>query len=704
MLTASAIQPTSTPGVSHMGLITIKSNDALERERQERMAPPETPQVVSNLATYIKKCWSDAKQVKQPIEQQMLKNLRQRHGVYEPEQLAAIRHMGGSEVFMLLTSTLCRSAEAWIADTLRPVAERPWTLEATPVPELPPDLEMQIKEEVSQVFQEVVARAKQYGMMLNIYDIREELREFASKREEEIITELKQEGDRRAARMATVIDDQLVQGGWYDAFWQVISDLVTLKAGIIKGPVLRNKKVKKWMSPQSGGGRWGVAVTQDLVLEYDRVSPFDFYPAPGSCRVDDGYTLERIYLSRSDLNDMIGVPGYSEENIRNVLRDYTTGRREWLATDSERAMLEHGTTEVLTMNSNIEGLEFWGSVPGSMLIEWGMKGADIDPEMEYEANVILVGEYPVKAVLNPDKLGRKPYSMDSYERVPGSIWGKGVPELMADTQNVCNAVARALVNNAQIASGPLVEVNQDRCPGVNEIWPWRVIQSNNQLMTEQPAVNFYQPQVIVGPLQSVYEFFATQSENQTGIPRYAYGNMAVQGAGSTAGGLSMLMTQASRGIKEVITHIDKMTSGVIERTYDYNMLFHPDNSVKGDCRIVAKGSTSLLAKEQKLMRRNELLAATQNPIDVQLIGLENRQRLLIQQFREMDMEIDETGGLKDKVAQLTAQIQQQAAAEAMQLGNFAVPNAAPKTADASGMQQAGGVENNMFQNQPGVTP
>ena len=188
MLTASAIQPTSTPGVSHMGLITIKSNDALERERQERMATPETPQVVSNLATYIKKCWSDAKQVKQPIEQQMLKNLRQRHGVYEPEQLAAIRHMGGSEVFMLLTSTLCRSAEAWIADTLRPVAERPWTLEATPVPELPPDLEMQIKEEVSQVFQEVVARAKQYGMMLNIYDIREELREFASKREEEIIT------------------------------------------------------------------------------------------------------------------------------------------------------------------------------------------------------------------------------------------------------------------------------------------------------------------------------------------------------------------------------------------------------------------------------------------------------------------------------------------------------------------------------------
>lgn len=49
-----------------------------------------------------------------------------------------------------------------------------------------------------------------------------------------------------------------------------------LKAGILKGPVVRRKKVQKWIQ---GQGLWTMGTADELVLEYDRVSPFDIYPA-----------------------------------------------------------------------------------------------------------------------------------------------------------------------------------------------------------------------------------------------------------------------------------------------------------------------------------------------------------------------------------------------------------------------------------------
>ena len=41
--------------------------------------------VVSSLAAYVRKCWESAKQAKIPIERQILRNMRQRRGEYEPK-------------------------------------------------------------------------------------------------------------------------------------------------------------------------------------------------------------------------------------------------------------------------------------------------------------------------------------------------------------------------------------------------------------------------------------------------------------------------------------------------------------------------------------------------------------------------------------------------------------------------------------------
>jgi len=693
---AEAIPVRNSDGTTQIGLTKFTPASVLmaqeQRMAKERESASMNNPVMDSLAGYISKCWTAAKRAKMPIETQMLKNLRMRSGTYESDQLRAIREMGGSEVYVMLTGTKCRAAESWINDVMRPIGERPWTINPTPMPDIPPELESEVRDEVAGVFRSVLDRAGQMGMMVDPAKLRSEIRNYAEKERDNALKKLQEEALERAERMSMKIDDQLVEGGWQDAFWTAISDAVTLKAGIIKGPVVRRRKTQKWVQGPQG---WVVDAVDALVTEFDRVSPFDLYPAPDSRNPDDGYLIERHKLTRSDLIAMIGVPGYSEDKIRLALKEYGNGKNEMLSIDSERAMIDFGSTESLTNTEKIEALEFWGSVQGKLLKEWGMKG-EIDDELEYEVNAWQVGSYVIRAILNPDKLGRKPYSVDSYERVAGSFWGKGIPELMSDIQHVCNAVARSIVNNAAFSSGPMLEINSERVQEHgNEVWPWKVFQATNQQMSESPAVRFYQPNIVVAPLLQVFEFFAAMAEDQTGIPRWAYGNTDIGGAGATSSGLSMLMTNASRGIKEVVTHIDKMIKGCIERQYDYNMAYDPDETLKGDCKIMARGSSSLLAKEQKLTRRTEFLAATgSNPTDIQLIGLENRAKMLIQQAKDLDLEVEMPEELETMVEQLAQQFAMAGGMPQMPKGQ--APTEAPKMLDNSGAEMGGG-DSNLFQ-------
>ena len=68
---------------------------------------------------------------------------------------------------------------------------------------------------------------------------------------------------------------------------------------------------------------------------------------------------------------------------------------------------------------------------------------------------------------------------------------------------------------------------------------------------------------------------------------------------NTASGLSMMMTAAARGIKNVVQNIDiDIMSPAVEQMYDYNMQFDPDETLKGDA-IYALMAGSLLRKVKK---------------------------------------------------------------------------------------------------------
>jgi hypothetical protein len=644
----------------------------LEQEERRAVDLQQSQPMLTGLSGHVRKCWTYARDAKiQTVEQRMLFSVRARRGEYEPDKLAQIRDQGGSEVYAMLTSVKCRAAGSWIRDVLMGQgSEKPWTIRPTPNPDLPP----QIAEQIVQQAAAPIQQAMMTGQPVSDQDIAAMMGPMRDKAMESVREQARQ----MAQRMESKMEDQLVQGGWLNALDAFIDDITTFPAAIMKGPVVRKKPVLKWTQV---GQSYVPEVTEELKLEWTRVDPFMIYPSPAATTVDDGYLIEKHRMSRQDLQDLIGVEGYDDAAIRRVLDEYGRGGlREWLTNDVAQASAQGKSTTSIGINpdSLIDALEFWGPVQGKMLIDWGMDSESVpDPQKDYHVNVWLVGTYVIKATLNYDPMRRKPYYKASYEDVPGAFWGNSVADLVRDAQTVCNASARAIVNNMGIASGPQVVVNVDRLPAgedITQMTPWKIWQvTNDPLGGNQAPIVFSQPDSRVQELMAVFEKFSMLADEYSGIPRYMAGDVSGTGIGRTASGLSMLMGNAGKSIKQVISNIDNnVLTPMLERLYYYNMRYSNDAELKGDVNVVARGANSLIAKDAAQLRRNEFLAATANPIDMQIIGLPGRAAILRENAKTLDMDPDKIVPPPEVVAAREAAqaqmliAQQQAQAQAQQ--------------------------------------
>ncbi len=550
----------------------------------------------------------------------LLDAMRAFNGQYSPEQLQEIAKFGGSRVYARIIAVKCRGASSLLRDVYLG-SDRSWGLDPDVDPAIPPNIIQAIEQLVSTEVQS----AAQSGMTPDPMHIQD--------RFQQLLESARQAAKKKAGAQAKIaedkLDDILIEGGFYKALAEFIIDLPLFPYAVIKGPIVKIVPEVKWQNGQP-------VTTNTPRLFWSRISPFDLYWTPGVSDIEDANCIERSRVTRAELNDLLDLPGYDSDAVRAALEDYGRGGLDdnWDYVDAERAIQENRENPRTNRSGLIACLEFQGNVQGTLLLAAGLPEEVIpDPVRDYFVQAWLIGSHIIKVQLAPSPRKRHQYFVTSFEKVPGTPVGNGLPDILADIQDVCNATMRALVNNLSISSGPQVVINTDRLADDEDgedLYPWKRwrMTSDPQGNSAQKAIDFFQPNSNAQEMMQVYTNFANLADELSAVPKYMTGS-GVGSVGRTASGLSMLMGNASKILQTVAANIDRdIFDPLLRGLFDMIMLTDESGLLTGEESVRVMGVAVALQKETQRARQLEFLQATANPIDMQIIGPRGRAEVL----------------------------------------------------------------------------
>lgn len=657
--------------------------EAAEQQAQSEAAAAQSQNDLTGLSGYIKTQFEMMRnhrtQSQSGWSERLLSAQRAFKGVYDVAKLAEISKFGGSQIYARIIAMKCRGASSLLRDVyLSP--DRPWGLNPADDPALPPDIIQSIK----QLVMSETSNLNQAGQPPDMDAIRDRLTQLTQA--------ARDAAKKNAAQQAKIaedkIDEMLKIGGFYKALSEFLTDLPLFPFACIKGPVVRIVPSVVWKN--------GAAIqTNTPKLFWNRVSPFDIWWTPGVNDIEDASVIERSRVTRADLNDLLDLPGYNADNIRAVLDEYGRGGLDdnWDNTDAERAVQENRENPRMNRSGLIACLEWNGNIQGRMLLDYGMDAGQIpDPMRDYFVQVWLIGRYIIKVQLSPSPRKRHPYFVTSFEKVPGTPVGNGLPDILADIQEAANAALRNLVNNMALSSGPQVVVNDDRIGPDNdgeELYPWKRwhVTSDPMAANNRPPIEFFQPQSNIQEMMAVYTAFNNLADDLSAIPKYMQGGGASGGAGRTASGLAMLMGNASKILQTVAGNIDRdIFEPLLTALFDMLMLTDTSGLLTGEEQIGVMGVAVAVQKETQRARQMEFLQATTNPLDIQIIGPKGRAAVLRSVADGLGMSGQE---IVPSEQELDAQ-QKAAAAQAAQQGIPGHAGMGPQAAQAQGNQSPQG--------------
>lgn len=579
------------------------------------------------LLAHILRGFEEAENNKSDIINILDQSKLQRSSEYDLATKTRLKETYTTETYMPLTASKCNSAQSWILDmviTNNP-KEHPFDISPTEKPELSNNDIEAVEAEAMRKLQEEMAAGAQ--------PTEGDIQAFAEHLAIEYQATVDDTTEKATKKMKKRIIDQLQYGSFYDAFADFAYTFVGNPSAIMKMYIKREPRAV-W-----NGSKYDVQLRSGWAFK--NVNPYNIYFSPRMTDIDRGDLFERVQFTRKDLSYMREQKGYVKEGIDKVLD--TNGRNGLIdfGVDKESVDIEGEGFETRPSDGSggvlIDGVEFWGSVSGSMLKEWNVKGVK-DLNKEYDITATVVDNQIIHVALNPHPLGQKPYAITSWEKNPESLWGKGIPQKIKNAQNDANLAYRELVTNLALASGPQMmrnlahispdQVDQPMLP--RTIWDIKGGAESESIKASDVFDFFSVPSNSV-ELMNATMFFSNQADESAGIPKVAEGNVSNSrdNAASTASGLSMILDNASKNIRRVMLSVDRnIIRRLIKMLYMFNMMDEevPDNE-KADLEIVARGALSSAVEDRlNSLRYNFFITVLQN--SEQLMGIIGRKRFV----------------------------------------------------------------------------
>ena len=532
-----------------------------------------------------------AQSMRVDMESRWLMDLRQYRGLYDPEELAGMT--GRSQAFLRKTRVKVESVDARMMDLLFPAnRERNYDVQATPEPSVPTPMLQKLKQLLTQ---------QNNGQ---------------SPDKDMLKKAVKAAADKAAAKMATRIDDQLAECRYRDVARQVMHSGNLYGTGILKGPLVerRERVCYAW---DEVSGRFKQTTASFAAPFLAHVPIWNFYPDMAVTKLEDArFAWEHHRLSRNKLAELASRKTFNAAAIRTHIATSPDGDIRLMTYEQQlRSLGEQWRMGATQKTGQYDIYERWGWIEAEKLAGCGVEVPEDQMHESFFANVwVLPDGTVIKAVMAPIEGVRWPYHLYYLDHDETSIFGDGLAAIMRDDQKMVNAAARMILDNGAISTGDQYEVYVPAFPAsvdLTTIYPGKVWPRTGGDM-QYPAVRPISGNSHMAELLQVLQLFDNNADEVTAVPKFTYGDNPRSGAAGTMGGLSMLLAQANIALKDFVVSWDEgVTKPFVSALYHWNMRFSDDDTIKGDYDVVAKGASSLVAKEVRGQSLSQFAAMLQ---------------------------------------------------------------------------------------------
>lgn len=585
---------------------------------------------------------NDQVQRRYSIDERWLDDLRQFNGQYDKVTAATLAASGGSKLFVNITRNKVNAAEARLIDILFPTDDRNWGIQPTPVPYL----SKIAKDEDPVQNEDGSPFVTDKGVQVEKRDIAQGVLEEARE---------------RSNGMQDEIEDQLNETNYNSVNRDMVHDAVLYGTGILKGPVILGKTRQKWSEVVDDQGQVAqvIEIVEDLKPGAERVDPWDFFPDMQARSIDDAeFIFQRHYMSKKALRDLADKPGFLRTQISEVLKQDADNSHTATHLQEMQSMAGISSMD----NRRFEVWEYHGPVDKDDLIAAGVEVDEDDVFTDYNGVVWFSENRVIKAVINPADTGEMPYCVFNWEGDDTTIFGVGIPFLMRSSQKVLNATWRMLMDNAGLSVGPQTVINSQVVRPADGNWrltPHKVWELTDKNGSVNNVFGSFEINSHMTELIALFQYARQIADEETALPQIAQGEQG--SATDTASGMSMLMNSANTMLRRVVKNFDDdVTRPFIKRMYDWNMQFNPKEDVKGDFCIDARGTSSLLVKEQQAVNLMNLMNISASPL---LEPLTNTAALYRKVVSSMQIEADEIVKSTEEIELETQNMQKQMEAQ-----------------------------------------
>lgn len=527
------------------------------------------------------------------LHEVLMRCWRQVEGEIDPCLMSLVEETG---VDLVINQTLLKveAGEAWMRTVVSDAKDMPFTVEPTPIAQLPKSANDAILRQV---------KGRLFLDPNPVGDLLEMVRGIKA----QIRIETQKQAKDAARNMERLMADQCEEGDFRLAMQGALRDFFTYPFCVLEGPVLMVRPTLEWQ-----GDRLVERFT--LRQEARRRSPFDFFPSPDSPDTQrGGYVILRDRMTLAQLFEAAKKKSYIGKNILQAIKTFSRAstRHDWLNRNPE-----HPDT-LWRDDEEIDVLTMYGKVSGRELSPYGLQ---VDDGQSYEATVKTLGGYVIAARINrvPDTLLR-PIHTASMSKNGDRIAGKGLAQKMRDIDRAYHATLRNLIRNNSFSAGPIGEVDFTRIQRyvpddqIGMINPYEMHPVDADVAGGgRPAFYFHAVPNIAAAALQVMQYFERMADRVTQIPAAFHGEAIGTGVNRTFRGTSMLQGNAMKGLQVSATNFGNgVLNPYAQNLFNQNMRFHKDDAVKGDSKAKVRDLAGLLQREiekQEAMERLTLVA------------------------------------------------------------------------------------------------